>query len=192
MELSKGSWLSNSFLGDIARIPGIAELSLMTPAAAFYPAIKAGQTAAAGGDFGDILRAGTLSYAAQNVLPGVSTQVGQTILPGFDPAIQNIIGRGATNLGMNLATGNNLNNSLLNVGVNTGLNLGLNQAGVANTPINQFATNVASNAIRGNLNSNSLINAGTNALFNAARQNQTATPAKQGGLISMKIGRAHV
>lgn len=187
MEMSSGSWLSNSFIGDIARMPGIAELALLTPAAPFYPAIKAGQTAAAGGDFNDVVKAGALSFAAQNVLPNVSQNVGQTILPGFDPAIQNIIGRGVTNLGVNVATGTPFDTALTNTAINTGLNLGANQANIPNTPVTQTALNLAIPAITGNLNSNTMINAGTNALFNAAKQQQPA-PSKEGGLVHMKTG----
>lgn len=72
-ELS-GGWFSDTF-GGLASIPGIAELSLLTPAAPFYPAIKAAQVAALGGDFNDMLKSGAMAYVGQNFLPGITKDI---------------------------------------------------------------------------------------------------------------------
>lgn len=78
MELSPGSWFSQTF-GGLASIPGIAELSLLIPGVGpgTYAAIKAAQTAALGGDLGDVAKAGALSYAGAKYLPTVTSGISE-------------------------------------------------------------------------------------------------------------------
>lgn len=106
MELSPGTWFSDTF-GGIASIPGIAELSLLTPAAAFYPAIKAAQTAALGGDLGDMLKSGAFAYAAQNVLPKVAGNLsgGISDLGITNPIVNQAVTQGIVGGGVSALTG---------------------------------------------------------------------------------------
>lgn len=130
MELSPGSWFSNQF-GGIASIPGIAELSAfaLPGAAAFYPAIKAGQTAALGGDFGDIAKSGLMAYAGQTLLPQAAPTVSNYLSgAGIDnPIINQALTQGALSGGISTLLGGSgtqgLTSGLIGGGIGGGMQM---------------------------------------------------------------------
>lgn len=64
---------SRGFIGDaagtIAKVPFIAEIALMTPAAPYYPLIKGAQTLALGGTPADAFKTAGLAYLTQQFIP---------------------------------------------------------------------------------------------------------------------------
>lgn len=195
MELSPGSWLSNT-LGDFALPLAIGSMFV---APGLAGALGGGLGGAAGA--GAILGGGMAGVTGGDVLKGaalgglgggLSTQVGNvgssfSNIGVTDPAIQNILARGAINLGTGLASGQPLSNLATNTALNTGLNLGLNQAGVPNNALTNAAINAGTQyALTGNINPLSLANSAIRYGMSAAKP--TPTKVKEGGLIAMKKG----
>lgn len=194
MEMSKGSWFSNTFggfalplaIGSMFAAPGLAAaLGGGLGGAAGAGAILGGGMSAVTG--GDVLKGAALGGLGG----GLSTQVGNigqsfSNIGIMDPNIQNILARGTINLGMGLASGAPLSTVATNTGINTGLNLGLNATGIPSTPTTNLATSVLTPLMMtGSVNPMTIANAG----IRAAQQSTTPTTTmKQGGLAHMKTG----
>lgn len=126
-ELSPGTWFSDTF-GGIASMPGIAEIALLTPAAPFYPAIKAAQTAALGGDFSDMLKTGAMAFAGQQILPQITGQVsgGLADLGVTNPVINQALTGATISGGVAGLTGGNVESAVTAGGIGGGLSAGIN------------------------------------------------------------------
>ena len=137
MELSPGSWFSQTF-GGLASIPGITELSLLIPGVGpgTYAALKAAQTAALGGEFKDIAKSGALAFAGAKYLPQVTSGISEGLSnAGITNTIANkALTSGLTSAGVATLTGKDIDNAGL-----TGLITG--GAGAALSPqIKDLAT----------------------------------------------------
>lgn len=126
---------------ELASIPGIAELSLLTPFAEFYPLIKGAQVGLLGGSGEDILKNVALSYVGRNILPDFNVELtadigNQLIQSGISPEIAGTLAdagaRIALNTGMSVLAGKDIGEaaerSLLSYGLGKGISGGLSLA----------------------------------------------------------------
>lgn len=127
MELSPGSWFSDTF-GGIASIPFVAELALLTGQPWAYAAAKAAQTAALGGEFKDMAKSAAMAYAAQNLLPQVGSEIsGGLGNLGVTNQIANQALTGATiSGGLAGLTGGDIKEAATSGAVGAGLSAGVN------------------------------------------------------------------
>lgn len=179
--------LIGGVVGDVlGSVPFLAEATLLIPGMqAYYPAIKAAQTAAQSGDIGDVIKSGGLAWLSTQFIPKtlgpqIQTQIGSIPivqeLAKLSPELANFMIKGGTNAviagGMAKLTGQDPIEAGLAALASSGV-LNITEAGVDLTGIpEQFkpvVSRIISDVVLGRDPKNSLMSVATAFLKDEAK-----------------------